>query len=75
MSPIQRAADAFIEWAFGVEPAQYPYMLAVTRIVDKLFRIASDPDALGEEPFMDIVGYGLLGLAMTRGLRKEEKGA
>lgn len=47
----------------GIRPEQYDDMLAVTRIVDKLFRIATDRDALGESPFRDIAGYGLLGTA------------
>lgn len=34
--------------------------LTITRVVDKLFRIATDKDALGESPWRDIVGYGLL---------------
>lgn len=37
--------------------------LAVVRIIDKLFRIATDKDALGESPFRDISGYGMLGAA------------
>jgi hypothetical protein len=37
-------------------------MLAITRIVDKLFRIATKKDALGENPFKDIAGYGILGV-------------
>ena len=37
--------------------------LAVVRIIDKLFRIATDKDALGESPYKDICGYGLLGAA------------
>jgi hypothetical protein len=49
----------------GVKPAQYDDMLAVVRIIDKLFRIATDRDALGENPFRDICGYGLLGTART----------
>lgn len=48
----------------GVRPAQYRDFLAVTRIIDKLFRIATDRDALGEDPFRDIAGYGILGAAM-----------
>lgn len=47
----------------GVPPDQYDDFLAVTRILDKLFRIATDKDALGENPFRDIAGYGLLGAA------------
>lgn len=47
----------------GISPQQYKDMLAVTRIVDKLFRIATNKDALGENPFKDIAGYGILGVA------------
>jgi hypothetical protein len=47
----------------GIEPSQYRDMLAITRIIDKLFRIATDKDALGENPFKDIAGYGILGVA------------
>ncbi len=42
--------------------------LVVVRIIDKLSRIATDKDALGESPFMDIAGYGILGArAAARG--------
>tara|TARA_R110000851_G_C12885950_1_gene546585 strand:+ start:341 stop:634 length:294 start_codon:yes stop_codon:yes gene_type:complete len=47
----------------GVEPSQYKDMLAITRIVDKLFRIASQKEAFDESPFKDIAGYGILGVA------------
>ena len=45
----------------GVKPDQYPDMLCVVRIIDKLFRIASQKEAFDENPYDDIVGYGLLG--------------
>ena len=45
----------------GVSPDQYDDLLAVARIVDKLFRIANQKDAFGESPYRDIAGYGLLG--------------
>ena len=35
----------------GIEPSQYKDMLAITRIIDKLFRIATKKDAFGENPF------------------------
>jgi hypothetical protein len=47
----------------GIEPSQYKDMLAITRIVDKLFRIATKKDAFGENPFKDIAGYGILGVS------------
>jgi hypothetical protein len=47
----------------GIKPDQYRDALAVVRVVDKLFRIATDRDALGETPWRDIAGYGILGAA------------
>lgn len=47
----------------GIKPEQYKDMLAMTRIIDKLFRIATQKDAFGENPFKDIAGYGILGVA------------
>ena len=47
----------------GIRPDQYKDMLAITRIIDKLFRIATQKDAFGENPFKDIAGYGILGVA------------
>ena len=47
----------------GIKPEQYRDMLAITRIVDKLFRIATRKDAFGESPFKDIAGYGIPGVA------------
>jgi hypothetical protein len=44
----------------GIEPSQYDDMLAIIRIIDKMFRIATDRDALGESPWIDIAGYGIL---------------
>lgn len=52
----------------GVQPDQYTDMLAVVRIIDKLFRLAHRREAFGESPARDITGYGLL---MT--LRHEEE--
>ena len=44
----------------GIKLEQYDDMLAVVRIVDKLFRVANQKDAFGESPGNDIAGYGLL---------------
>jgi len=44
----------------GITREQYRDMLAVVRVVDKLFRVATDRDALGESPWRDIAGYALL---------------
>ena len=52
----------------GIEPNQYQDLLTMTRIIDKLFRIATDKDALGEDPWKDICGYALL--ATTQNINK-----
>ena len=51
----------------GIEPDQYDDVLAIARIIDKLFRIATDRDALGERPYEDIAGYSLLRDVQLRG--------
>lgn len=53
----------------GIQPEQYADMLCMVRILDKMFRIATDRDALGESPYGDIAGYGLLGLERVEALK------
>jgi len=45
----------------GITVEQYPDVLAVTRIIDKLFRIAS-PNSDKEDPWQDIGGYAILSM-------------
>ncbi len=59
----------------GVKPEQLDDMLAVARVVDKLFRIATDRDALGESPWRDVAGYGLLGAARVEASRAAHRPA
>jgi hypothetical protein len=47
----------------GVKPEQYTDLLAITRVLDKLFRIANKKNAFGESPWRDIAGYAILGIA------------
>ena len=56
----------------GVKPEQYTNFLAVTRVIDKLFRIATDQDAFGENPWIDVAGYGVVSATKQRMTRKEE---
>lgn len=49
----------------GIPPEKMDDALAVVRVLDKLFRIATDRDALGESPWRDIAGYALLAVART----------
>ena len=45
----------------GMKPEQYRDALMLVRIFDKQMRIATAKDALGENPYQDIAGYGILG--------------
>jgi hypothetical protein len=54
----------------GVKPQNYRDLLTITRIIDKLFRIATRKNAFGESPYRDIAGYALLGLVSD--LEKEK---
>ena len=47
----------------GIAPEQYRDALAITRVIDKLFRLANKKDAFGESPWRDICGYAVLGIA------------
>ena len=47
----------------GIKPEQYRDALAITRVIDKLFRLANKKDAFDESPWRDICGYAILGVA------------
>ena len=49
-----------ILYPHGIRPEQYADLLAIVRVIDKLFRVATDKRALGESPWTDIAGYALL---------------
>jgi hypothetical protein len=55
----------------GVKPENYRDLLTITRIIDKMFRIATRKNAFGESPYRDIAGYALLGIASD--LEEEKK--
>lgn len=50
----------------GIQPSEYGHLLTIVRVVDKLFRIATQKDAFGESPWKDINGYSLLELVKER---------
>jgi hypothetical protein len=54
----------------GIPVAKLDDALTVVRVVDKLFRIATDRDAFGESPWRDIAGYSLLAIARDEGKGK-----
>lgn len=47
----------------GIRPENMTDAMLVVRVIDKLFRVATDRDAFGESPWRDIAGYGVLGTA------------
>ena len=51
----------------GVKPEQFDDLLTIARVLDKLFRIATDRDALGESPWRDVLGYALLAVERVQG--------
>jgi hypothetical protein len=44
----------------GVPVEQLDTALTLVRMFDKMFRLANQPDAFGESPWDDLVGYSLL---------------
>lgn len=54
----------------GIKPEQYGDMLAVTRIVDKLFRIAMGRSD-DVENWRDVAGYGLIMKMRAREVKDE----
>lgn len=44
----------------GVPVSKYQDMLYTVRVIDKLFRIATQKNAFGENPAEDIAGYSIL---------------
>lgn len=62
-------------WPEGVPPESFPYMLTFVRIFDKMKRIATAPDAFGEDPVKDILGYAILLAAREETVRQEGSGA
>lgn len=54
----------------GIPLESYTDALAIVRIVDKLFRIATDPTWGDESPWKDIAGYALLRYADTEACKE-----
>lgn len=57
----------------GIKPEQYRDALAIVRVIDKLFRIATRKDAFGESPWKDIAGYGILGAVSDEKVVEDDK--
>ncbi|WP_141328327.1 hypothetical protein [Myxococcus sp. AB025B] len=59
----------------GIPRAKFDDALAVVRVVDKLFRVATDRDALGESLWRDIAGYALLATERVERQRRRRGGS
>jgi hypothetical protein len=58
----------------GIKPEQYLDVLTICRVVDKLFRLATDPTYGDESPWRDICGYSLLSMGKdSREVARDEK--
>lgn len=63
-----KAGDVLrIFYPTGVPPEKFDDMLALVRLIDKQFRIATKRDAFGESPWRDIAGYALLAVKQAEG--------
>jgi hypothetical protein len=51
----------------GVPIDRMQEALVITRVLDKLGRLANSPEAFGESPWRDIAGYAILQLALWEG--------
>lgn len=57
---VTRSADIMrVLYPDGIPVSAYKDALLIVRVLDKLSRIATDRDALGESPWRDIAGYAL----------------
>jgi len=55
-----------ILYPIGISPDQMGDALTITRVLDKLFRISTANDPLGEDPWEDIAGYALLAVVNNK---------
>jgi len=55
-------AGAFLRLLYpdGLVKEKYDDALTLIRMFDKMKRVATDKDALGEDPYSDIAGYAIL---------------
>lgn len=57
----------------GIPVAAYKDALITIRVLDKLKRLSTDPNAFGESPWDDIVGYALRGAEKNRAQKQKFK--
>lgn len=63
-----RSAAKMLQLLFpdGIRSDQYCDVVILSRMWDKFSRLAHDPEAFGENPYEDIVGYGLRGMDLRK---------
>ena len=57
----------------GIPSESYCDVMLMTRIIDKLFRIANKKGAFGECPYRDIAGYGIVGAVNDENARRRNR--
>lgn len=57
----------------GIPAEKFTDALTIVRILDKLFRIATQKEAFGEDPWRDVTGYALLAAVREEKLRNPKK--
>lgn len=50
----------------GISIDQYKDVHVIVRMLDKIARIARDNDPMGESPYQDLAGYGILACARAK---------
>lgn len=71
-----RAGDILkILYPEGIVADHMQDALTITRVIDKLFRIATKKDAFGESPWRDIAGYSLLAIERDERVGNDERGS
>ena len=50
----------------GIPPDRYDDALLMVRVLDKLSRLAHDPGAFGESPWVDVCGYAMVAAARRK---------
>jgi len=54
----------------GISIAQYKDVHVIVRMLDKISRIARDNDPMGESPYLDLAGYGILACVQRKNNNK-----
>lgn len=57
----------------GIPPEKYTVVLALVRIIDKIFRLATNPNYNGENCWQDMAGYCILMLGHERNQKADNK--